>query len=1182
MNSLFQTPLIKRCLATASFLLLTAIAGFAGNSDLSVSVTVNPQTAAIGDEIIYTCTVTNQGPDATTAMHGYISPDDSSGNDVYMTFDTAEPPVSSIDQTGFRLINLPNIPSGGSTSFLVAYVATKAGSPVRLVGVSTDPFGDDPNPGNNSANVSVTINGASATPTPPPHGGLSATKLTVNGSTTNTTGSGQDTVLQFAALQTGNPPGLKVRVQATATPNVASSWADLPNGSGGYMTLDETNGFFVLNSLNYPLQNGMHFRAIASAPDYPDSISNVVGYYDLATTTAHVVPISLFLATNGPGQEIKFRVKEETELSGVSVRIQKSTTPGDESSWSDLADGNDGAMFPYADPTLFYLNTTKYPAGDAVYFRAIASHTGRKDSISNFVGVQHTVTGPTPDVDVIPLTEPESGHDGTADDPLVFSTGTITFGAQFFSGGTVQEIGLIYDGTVLEKRNGGTSFSLPYVTSVGGDHTFSAYAVNSLGIKGFSQPLHIRLKPAGGKVFTRIGTGGNWNEASKWHDANGATGVPGTNDIAVVGSASVSIATNASVYAVTLNGGTITGAGGGLTVSQSFAINGGALKKLDTTITSTGVVVMSSDTDVPMSGSWTNYGTFKVSGRGSIVPVPISGNTRALGAPQPNGLFDGVATFFHNIGQFFVDRLSTPPPAPTPPPKNPPPVEPPRSIVLESMQTDTKLIGPYGASLISPNGAALVGNSGGTIIGNDGASLITNDGGSLITNDGGSLITNDGGSIISNDGASLITNDGGSIQSKSETDAAAAAPAGFVQTGGETDLGGLFVASDVTLEGGVLSGSGTISGDLINSGGYVSPGHSPGSISVNGNFTQQKDGTLIVEAAGSDPTQIDQIHIGGTATLGGHLDVKLLDGFAPDPADTFGAIEAGTISGKFASVSSNAAATTDSNGLLLSVDPGAPGPQGGKPLNISTRMDVQDGDNVLIAGFIITGSQGSTKKVLIRALGPSLPLAGALADPVLELHPSVGAVVTNDNWQSTQKTAITATGIPPNNPLESAIIATLPVGAHTAIVRGKNGGTGIGLVEVYDLESDSTDVKLANISTRGRVETGDNVMIGGFIVGGSEPAGVLVRAIGPSLTGAGVTGALSDPLLELHDENGNSLTNDNWRETQLLEIEASTVPPKNGKEAAIASSLVPGNYTVVVRGKDETTGVALVEIYNLE
>jgi hypothetical protein len=200
----------------------------------------------------------------------------------------------------------------------------------------------------------------------------------------------------------------------------------------------------------------------------------------------------------------------------------------------------------------------------------------------------------------------------------------------------------------------------------------------------------------------------------------------------------------------------------------------------------------------------------------------------------------------------------------------------------------------------------------------------------------------------------------------------------------------------------------------------------------------------------------------------------------------------------------------------------------------------------------------------------------------LELHAGDGTVITNDNWKSDQKTEIQDTGAPPTNDLESAIVATLPVGGHTAIVRGSANGTGVALVEVYDLEYDSAEIKLANISTRGRVETGDNVMIGGFIVGGTEPANVLVRALGPSLADAGVGGSLQDPVLELHDANGNSITNDDWRSDQALEIIASTVPPPNDTEPALAAALVPGNYTAIVRGKDDTSGVALVEVYNLQ
>ena len=165
---------------------------------------------------------------------------------------------------------------------------------------------------------------------------------------------------------------------------------------------------------------------------------------------------------------------------------------------------------------------------------------------------------------------------------------------------------------------------------------------------------------------------------------------------------------------------------------------------------------------------------------------------------------------------------------------------------------------------------------------------------------------------------------------------------------------------------------------------------------------------------------------------------------------------------------------------------------------------------MLIDGFIITGT--APKKVLIRGLGPSLGAAGvngALANPVLELHKPTAAVVTNDNWMDTQKAAIIATGIPPTNKLESAIVATLAPAAYTAILRGKNSGTGIGLVEVYDLDQAAAS-ELANISTRGLVQTGDNIMIGGFIIGGGGDGSstIVVRGIGPSLGGAGVANAL--------------------------------------------------------------------------
>jgi hypothetical protein len=249
--------------------------------------------------------------------------------------------------------------------------------------------------------------------------------------------------------------------------------------------------------------------------------------------------------------------------------------------------------------------------------------------------------------------------------------------------------------------------------------------------------------------------------------------------------------------------------------------------------------------------------------------------------------------------------------------------------------------------------------------------------------------------------------------------------------------------------------------------------------------------------------------------------------------------------------------------------------------NISTRVLVETGDNVLIGGFIITGTQ--PKKVIVRAIGPSLSSSSpdALADPVLELRDATGALIgSNDNWRSDQEAEIVATGVAPSNTLESAIVAILPANnsAYTAIVYGANNGTGIGVVEAYDLDR-TVDAKLANISTRAFVQTGDNVLIGGLIVLGQNPLRVIVRAIGPSLAGAG---ALADPTLELHDINGALIaSNDNWRSDQEAEIIATTIPPSNDLESAILRDLAPGNYTAIVRGVSGTTGIALVEAFGL-
>ena len=260
-----------------------------------------------------------------------------------------------------------------------------------------------------------------------------------------------------------------------------------------------------------------------------------------------------------------------------------------------------------------------------------------------------------------------------------------------------------------------------------------------------------------------------------------------------------------------------------------------------------------------------------------------------------------------------------------------------------------------------------------------------------------------------------------------------------------------------------------------------------------------------------------------------------------------------------------------------------------RSLNISTRSRVQTGDNVMIGGFIVTGN--APKKVILRAIGPSLQrfgLTGVLADPMLELHGPNGALIlSSDNWRENpdQALLIQESGIPPQDDLESAIVATLPPAGYTAVVRGKSNGTGLGLVEVYDLEQ-SSDSKLANISTRAIVETGDNVVIGGFILGGTAGSPrIIIRAIGPSLAPLGIANPLADPTLELRDGNGMLLAfDDNWRDNpaQAALIMMAGVQPQNDLEAAIAATLPPGAYTAIVAGRNGGIGVGLVEVYNLQ
>ncbi len=248
-------------------------------------------------------------------------------------------------------------------------------------------------------------------------------------------------------------------------------------------------------------------------------------------------------------------------------------------------------------------------------------------------------------------------------------------------------------------------------------------------------------------------------------------------------------------------------------------------------------------------------------------------------------------------------------------------------------------------------------------------------------------------------------------------------------------------------------------------------------------------------------------------------------------------------------------------------------------------MRVQTGDGVGIGGFIVSGSV--PKRVILRGIGPSLSAVGVadvLVDPALELHGPSIATITNNNWRDTQETEIVATGIPPVNNAESAIVVTLDAGAYTVILKGNAPNpNGVGLVEIYDLNQ-GVDSKLANLSTRAFVSTGSNIVIAGFLLSDNTTMdNIIVRGLGPSVASTSLPN-LVDPNLELRDANGVLLISDNdWQDNpvQAAIITAAGLAPTDPREAAVAATLPPGLYTALLFGTAGGTGVGLVEVYDL-
>jgi hypothetical protein len=484
------------------------------------------------------------------------------------------------------------------------------------------------------------------------------------------------------------------------------------------------------------------------------------------------------------------------------------------------------------------------------------------------------------------------------------------------------------------------------------------------------------------------------------------------------------------------------------------------------------------------------------------------------------------------------------------------------------------------------------GYGGGITLGGSGPVTITNStisgnfaivGGGGITNGASLTITNStvSGNSAGSGGGILSGGNNVALEISNTILKAGASGANISNESGTVISHGYNLSSDDG--GGFL----TATGDQINTDPMLGP------LQDNGGptFTHApQTGSLAINAGDPNftpPPLIDQR--GYARVFGGRIDIGSVEVQpSPTPTPTPAPTPTPTPTGTPTPIPTPSASPT-------------PIPSPAQALNISTRLRVETGNDVMIGGFIVTGT--ASKNVALRGIGPSLSGVGindTLADPTLELRAANGTLLfQNDNWQddSAQAAQLTSLGLAPQNPNESGLVVTLQPGAYTVILAGKNGGTGVGLVEIYDTDlnpvrvhvgastGQSSGSQLANISTRGFVQTGDNVMIGGFILGGGAAStAIAVRGIGPSLTQSGLSNVLADPTLELRDSNGSLLvSNDNWQDDPASagQLTAHGLAPQDPLESGIFTSLPPGAFTAILAGKNSGVGLGLVEIYNV-
>ncbi|MDQ6906893.1 MAG: hypothetical protein M3176_08695 [Chloroflexota bacterium] len=603
-----------------------------------------------------------------------------------------------------------------------------------------------------------------------------------------------------------------------------------------------------------------------------------------------------------------------------------------------------------ADPNQFYLGTDDYPAGEGNYFRAVATAPGQVQSLSIPYGPFTFVTDPpsTVTIQVNGVTVAPNDIDSGSLLPL----GTFHMAATASSGRFIKRLTLLYDGnTIGHFDNGATTGGLDYTTNIPGDHIIEAYATDDLGVTGAAAPIHVRILPAAPRKAFVMTASGAWNDPANWIDSQGNHGVPGANDFAIVSTYSPTISTAVTVNAMSLNGGTLNGTNT-LTVTGFCTIADGTIKA-NLTIPSGSTCECLNDTDIALTGTLTYAGRMRLHGKGGIGGLRTPANRPTLLGPQPDGLGNLILGAIHGVGNFIADlasggrRGSKATPAPRPP------IAPETRIIaaatiniaagtVTTIPAPAKLLSQDGGGVIARDGAGLISQDGGGLVAQGAGNLVAQGAGNLVAQGAGNLLSQDGGGLLATGGSMLVASGAGNLVAQGAGNLVAqgagnlptggkslaeiANTAGISLTGGELDLSGFTIYGNISMDGGTLKGSGLVLGDLTNNSGVIVPGHGSGGLGVTGSFTQGANGILFLEIGGAHADQFDHLEVLGTATFGGTLDVALINGYTPDPADTFNPLGYSAVSGAFASVSSNAQVTFNPTGIVATVNPAIPNP----------------------------------------------------------------------------------------------------------------------------------------------------------------------------------------------------------------------------------------------------------------